>query len=316
MQPVPETPSSVLVIRLSSLGDVVLATPIVRAVRTRFPDARIDVAVAREYAGVWHGNRNVTTVRELDNRRSAAHGLRRDALPGSLPRYDVVIDLQNNLRSSVLRLRLGARRYVVSSMRKEKRALVGHSSQARALPHVVERYFRAVAPLGVQDDGKGLELWASDGSGVTTAGSDTHRHVSGPSVILAPGAKHATKRWPAASFAGCAEALLREGFRVTVIGTDQDAAVCSDVMRGVDATLRDRLRHLCVRTLEETKRIMNEVDGVVANDSSIVHIASAMQVPVVDIYGSTVPALGFTPYRCAHVVVEADTECRPCTHIG
>ncbi|MFM8438772.1 MAG: glycosyltransferase family 9 protein, partial [Candidatus Kapaibacterium sp.] len=80
MQPVPETPSSVLVIRLSSLGDVVLATPIVRAVRTRFPDARIDVAVAREYADVWHGNRNVTTVLELDKRRSAAHGLRRDAL--------------------------------------------------------------------------------------------------------------------------------------------------------------------------------------------------------------------------------------------
>lgn len=311
-----ETPSSILILRLSSLGDVILATPVVRALRARFPQARIDVAVAREFAEVWRGNTNVSAVLELDKRRSALHGLRLDALPGALSRYDVVVDLQNNLRSFVLRWRFGTRRLVVDSMRKEKQALVAHAPGARALPHVVERYFRAVEPLGVRDDGNGLDMWAADGSTVSDGSVCGKQQSAEPEVMVAPGAKHATKRWPATSFARCAEALIRQGFRVVVVGADADAGVCEEVVKNVDAVFVHGIRRVAVRTLDETMRIMNGVACVVANDSSIVHLAAARKVPVIDIFGSTVPALGFTPFRSEHTVIETMVECRPCTHIG
>ena len=97
-------PSSILLVRLSSLGDVVLATPLARALRRTFPEARIDVAVAAEFADVWKDNPHINEVLTVDRKKSApasALALRRDA---SLKRYDMVVDLQNNIRSLFLRL--------------------------------------------------------------------------------------------------------------------------------------------------------------------------------------------------------------------
>lgn len=311
------TPSSILVIRLSSLGDVILATPVVRVLRARFPQARIDVAVAQEFAEVWAGNPYVDTVLKLDRRRSALHGLFRASLAGALSRYDVVIDEQNNMRSFVLRKRFGKSAYVVDSMRARKRALLRHDSTAEPLPHVVQRYLDALEPLGVGDDGDGLDLWNSDGThaSVRTQGTEG-KHKGRGVVVIAPGAKHVTKQWPAQRYAECAQRLMTEGYEVVLLGAMADAAVCEEIQHGMTGFAREKAEYVQTTSLAQTIRIMRTATCVVANDSSSVHMAAACRVPVVDIYGSTVPALGFTPYRCENTIVEHDVACRPCTHIG
>lgn len=332
----PAPPASILVLRLSSLGDVVLATPVVRVLRAAFPHARIDVAVAKEYAEVWNGNPYLSNVLELDKRGSALRGLMRSTLPGSLNKYDVVVDLQNNLRSLVLRHRFGSRVLVVDSLRAQKRALVQHHTNAAALPHVVQRYLATVAPLGVRDDGAGPDLWVgpdlrySDAVSAATAerGSEhswqhasqfrskSMRSVARPEVVVAPSAKHATKRWPPELFARCIDLLVEQGTSVVVVGTKHDEALCADVMRHLRTAPAERVRTRKVISLQDTMRIMSSALCVVANDSSIVHIASACRVPVVDVFGSTVPEFGFTPYGTEHRIVQAQEGCRPCTHIG
>lgn len=311
-----ETPSSILLIRLSSLGDVILATPVVRVLRVRYPNARIDVAVAREYAEVWKGNPYVNTVVIVDKSRSAFHTLRRSTLSGIASRYDIVLDLQNNLRSLVLRYRYGRKRFVVNSMRREKQALVSHTRDARALPHVVERYFNAASSLDVRNDGVGLDLWLMNEASEHLHHDEVVQTHKNRVVAIAPGSKHFTKRWPPAAFAQCAERLLHAGYEVVLIGSSFDRQIFSEVLQRIDSTARQSVRSVIAESLDETLRIIDTASCVIANDSSIVHIAAARHVPVIDVYGSTVPAFGFTPYKSDHVIVETDVECRPCTHFG
>jgi heptosyltransferase-2 len=313
----------------------VLATPVVRVLRAAFPEARIDVAVAKEFAEVWQGNPYVSTVLELDKRGSALRGVMRSTLPGSLNTYDVVVDLQNNLRSLVLRHRFGSRVLVVDSFRAQKRALVQHHTNAAALPHVVQRYLATVAPLGVRDDGAGLDLWMcpdvshseARGTAVVHSSDSSSQHASQyrsiaiksavqPQVVVAPSAKHTTKRWPPELFARCIDMLVQQGKSVVVVGTKHDDALCADVMRHLRTAPAERVRTRKVISLQDTMRIMSSALCVVANDSSIVHIASACRVPVVDVFGSTVPEFGFTPYGTEHRIVQAQEGCRPCTHFG
>jgi ADP-heptose:LPS heptosyltransferase len=236
---------------------------------------------------------------------------------------------------------------VIDSFRAQKRALVQHHTNAAALPHVVQRYLATITPLGVKDDGAGLDLWmcpsvshseargtavvhSSESSSESSSDSSSQhasQHASQyrsiaiksavqPQVVVAPGAKHSTKRWPHELFARCIELLVQQGKSVVMVGAKHDEALCADVIRQVSERHRERVQTRTVISLQDTLRIMSTALCVVANDSSIVHMASACGVPVVDVFGSTVPEFGFAPYGTEHRIVQVQEHCRPCTHIG
>lgn len=300
--------NSILVIRLTSLGDVVLATPIVRMLRQAHPEASIDVAVDERFAEVWNKNPHVHHVHAVS--RGSEHRI--DAKP-----YDLVVDLQRNRRSARLIKRLSS---VASPMvvryakhRLEKLALVYCKRKPKHVTHVVQRYAEPLLGMGLALDTGGLELWPQraqlDASYVESATPGRLR------IGIAPGAQHDTKRYPPALMARVVRHLaIDHGAEVILLGGKADVELCDEIYNASEVM---PTRADGATSITATLGVLDTLDAVVSCDSAIVHMSAARSLPVVVVYGSTAPEFGFTPYGVPHTIVQTeDVACRPCTHIG
>ncbi len=297
--------SKTLVIRFSSAGDIILATPLLRALRTRFPHAEIDFAVKRDYAGLVRHHPALTHVLELPGAEDG-EALRRFRSEVRARKYDLLIDIHGSLRSRFLCL--GAPRVV--RIRK------------RVVPSVVDRYFEPVRPFGVVNDGEGLDIFPSpeDYSAVEGRLVEGGVREGEPCVVLAPGARHWSKRWPGERFAEVGAALAEDtGVRIVVLGGTDDVALCADVAGRIrrqapGALVADLAGRL---TLTGCALVMDRASVVITNDTALMHVAAARKRPVVALFGPTVREFGFFPIGTHSVVLErAGLGCRPCTHIG
>ncbi len=311
---------SILVIRLSSLGDIILATPIVRRLQRSYPSARIDVAVSERFAGVWNNNPRVHSVWRVPEAVSIEESdtWKLEAIESlatvSEGKYDLVVDLQNSMKSRALRKGLGREYACAPKHRLEKLALVWLKKRPSRITPIVERYEKPLSHLPMAQDTDPCELWLPEESAQGWYPDQRPRASGELRIALAPGAYHATKRWPAARFAALARMLHEECCAaVVLVGGPGDSELCTAVAiaAGVPVERADG-----AKTVEETVRVLDRCSVLVSNDSAVMHMAAARRVPVVAIFGSTVRELGFAPYAAPHIVVEADVSCRPCSHIG
>ncbi len=317
-------PHTTLIIRFSSVGDIVLSSLLVRAFHDRFPACRVDFLVKQEYAELVRSSPHIGRVIEFPTGGSLRdlgrlrRSLRRE-------RYDLVLDIHDSLRSRFLCLGLPN----VRRIRKRKIArflLVRTKLDAYALfggaPSVALRYVEAAAEYGVVDDGGGLELHLPPDA-FTAAGEVLDREEArrGSRYIgLCPSARHATKIWPAERFA---EAALRLGrdhdAALMLLGGEEDRSLCTRVEEAVrNADPGRPVLNLCGQLpLAASAAAIDRCLLVITNDSGLMHVAAARKRPVVAVFGSTVYQFGFFPFGTRHEVVERnDLACRPCTAIG
>jgi heptosyltransferase-2 len=307
---------SILVIRLTSMGDVVLATPLLRQLRRTYPDARIDVAVADRFADVWANNPHVTIVWPVPSVHASESGVDElklemlESLSGEWGgAYDLIVDLQHSLRSATLRRGLGSTVVRAPKHRMEKLAMVYLKRRPAVTTSIVNRYRSTVGHLGLAPDTDGCEVWLPEEHAYPSVRPDLERMR----VAIVPGAHHATKRWPAVRYAELAASLVRSGREVVLLGGPSDVELCSAVAAASGVPV---LRADGATSIEATVRMLDSCSCVVTNDTGVMHLAAARRVPVVAIFGSTVRELGFAPYGTPHRIVEHDVACRPCSHIG
>ncbi len=313
---------NILVVRFSSLGDILLTTPVIRGLRERYPSSRIDALVKREYADVLRFNPHLSGVIEFDDVENG--GLPALAKELRQRKYDLIVDLHNSLRSKLLRLRLWRPRRLVFRKHVFRRYMLVRWKRNlyREIVSVADRYRQVVAGLDIPDDGKGLELQLPPETVTSVRTRMDRLHIERSSVVIgmAPTARHATKTWPAERFVACGVALSTEpGVRILVLGGKQDVEYCGDIVHLINTAAGSRIAENMSgeTTLLETAGIMDYCDVVVCNDSGLMHLAAARGRPVVAVFGSTVREFGFAPYRVPHAVVErAGLPCRPCSHIG
>lgn len=310
-----------LVIRLSSMGDVLLSTALLRQLRATYPHARIDLLVDERFAEVVRYNPRCTTVFEY-KRTAPNHTIAelQQVLSSSLPqgKYDAVIDLQRNHRSRRLRKGIGKRVYRIHKNRWKKLALVylKRNLYTDIIP-IAEHYRTTARELGVHDDGEGLELWLPEESSLSLY-PPAVRTTPLPHnrIAVAPGAFHATKRWLPERFAEAASILAQEmGAEIVLLGGKADQHICATVATHIpkDIAVLDTSGKT---SITETAQLLDTCALLLTNDTGVMHIAAARRVPLVSVFGSTVQQFGFAPFRVPAQVVEADVSCRPCTHIG
>lgn len=314
-----EPSHSFLLIRLSSMGDVLLATPLLRQLRLAYPYARIDMAVDMRFADIVRHNPHIDTVlaytRSLsDGELSAIKSSLRSSLPQQ--RYSFIVDLQRNRHSRRIRSRMGRALYRIHKARLQKLALVHLKKNLydSTIP-IAERYLAAVRELRVDDDEQGLELWLPEETGSYPPSARVN-DGSRRRIAVAPGAHHATKRWLPARFAEAASALAVEHqAEIVLLGGEADRSVCAEVrsalLPGIDVVDASGST-----SVFDTARLLDTCDLLLTNDTGVMHIAAARRVPVVAVFGSTVKEFGFAPYRVPHRIAEVQLPCRPCTHIG
>lgn len=301
----------ILVIRFSSAGDIILTSPFLRALRRRYPEARVDFAIKEEFAPLVEHSPHVDRLIRLP----AGAGLRvlmrlKSTLIAEIGgEYDIVFDLHDSLRSRHLRFGLGRQVSVVRKPTLAKWLLVRRKiDRLQPIVPIALRYLETGRSFGIEDDGDGLELHV--GGTLAPITSSPGR----PTIGIAPGARHYTKRWPAERFRALAESLVATtNARVVLFGAEGDRGLCADIARG----LPDSVNLAGRSTLLEAAAACDVCDVIVTNDSAMSHVAAARRRPVVAIFGSTVRQFGFAPFRTPSVVVENEgLYCRPCTSIG
>jgi lipopolysaccharide heptosyltransferase II len=310
------SPERILVIRLGALGDVLLTTPLLRAMRKRFPESRIDFLVKKAFEPVLRGNPRIATVVSFDPKGGRKEWIRIVRILRR-NRYDWVVDLQKNFRSGIFSLSSGAGRVDRYSHGRWRRFLLVKfriPPPGPVIPMAL-RYFTAVRKFGVKDDGAGLEMVVADSAGqeaerkLRSLGSD----LKGRTVILAPGAGRATKRWPANGYADVGRSLDRRGYRILLVGGSADQEVCREVVR----LMEDRAVSVagCL-SLDQTAALLRKTELLITNDTGLMHMATALDRPVVAVFGPTTIHLGFFPFRGKSSVIEKDLDCRPCSFHG
>jgi ADP-heptose:LPS heptosyltransferase len=293
----------ILVLRFSSLGDVLLIAPAIRALGRRFPEARIDLLVAQEFADAAGLVPGIDRIITFDRRGGFAELLRVRAEISR--RYAVMVDLQSSLRSAFLRLFALPTLWVKAERYRFRRWLLIHTKRV-FYPRVIsvpERYLAALDTFGVTDDGRGLELRRQLDAG--------EMPLERKYVVLCPGAKHATKRWPRERWIELGRNLRSAGLHVAVIGSADEREELTAVASAIPAAIC--LSGLPIPRVAATLQF---ADCVISNDSGLMHLAAGLNVPVVALFGPTVEWFGFFPFRAQSVVLQNELPCRPCSAFG
>lgn len=301
------------------MGDVVLATPLVRQLRHAYPNARIDVAVADRFADVWANNPHVACVWPVPSIHATESGLDElklemlESLSGEWGgQYDLIVDLQNSFRSATVRRGLGAKVVRAPKHRIEKLSMVYLKRRPAITTSIVDRYRSTLDFLHLDQDTDGCEVWLPEdhAAGVYPSVRPIRERTR---IGLVPGAHHATKRWPVARYAELAATLVRQGYEVVLLGGPSDVELCTSVASAAGVPM---VRADGATSVESTVRVIDTCACIVTNDTGVMHLAAARRAPVIAIFGSTVRELGFAPYGTTFRLVEHDVACRPCSHIG
>lgn len=317
------TPNKTLVIRFSSIGDVVLASPLIRVLRTRFPSSQIDFVVRKEYTELIRYNPNLNLTFEFDA-QGGFQELHRLASTIRREKYDLIIDIHNSLRSRYIRSFSGAKEVVVINKRIFARTMLVRlkKNYYRDIVSVADRYIESVKTYGINNDTQGLELVIPDEIMFHVSGkmSSLKLHTYEKVIGFCPSAKHATKRWPEERFIEAGIRLVRElKAKIILFGGKSDTVLCTTIANGINKKSEGAcaIEYSDQFSLLETAAAMQFCDVIVTNDSGLMHIAAAMKKKVVAIFGSTVREFGFFPIGIENIVIEREgLYCRPCSHIG
>ena len=302
----------ILLVRFSSLGDVLLTTPLIRALRARHPEATLTAVTKEIWAPLLSANPHldeVVSVAPGDTVVGLARALRSAS-------HTHRLDLHSSARSRMLRLLVPGQWTTYHTRRRERTRLIRQKRDTYGIHvPVAERYFEAASELDVHPDGKPAELYISPAAEARAdAWLAAHQlDEAAPLVALAPGAAHATKRWPLAHWRTLAAQLARSGARTVVLGSaaEREAAAC--VVAATDGRAESAAGEL---DLQASGAVLRRCRVLVSGDTGPMHLATAVGTPVVALFGPTVELFGFFPYHARATILERPLACRPCSSKG
>ncbi len=297
----------VLVIRFSSIGDIILTSPVLRCLKQQVPGVEVHFLTKKSFGPLVEHSPYVDRVHVLEDSLG-------DAIRRLKPeRYDLVVDLHHNLRTLRVKRALGATAKSFPKLNREKWLLVNFKIDKLPGIHIVDRYMDTVAHLGVRNDGQGLDLFIPPAYEVHAVSlPETHRKGY---IALCIGGGHATKRLPRHRLVELAGKLHGP---VVIIGGPEDKAIGRAIADAVGARAYDATGRY---DLMGSASLIRQASGVIAHDSGAMHVASAFRKNLVSIWGNTVPQFGMGPYipqhpERAHISEVNGLNCRPCSKLG
>jgi heptosyltransferase-2 len=299
----------VLLVRFSSIGDILLTTPLVRALARRHPEAKLVYVTKRAMAPLVADNPRIAGVVALEPDEPIRHFARRLSMLS--PTHG--LDLHGSLRSAALRLLVRCRWSGYRKRKLTRTMLISTKLDLyRTRTPVAERYFEAARELDVHPDGGPPEFCLGRGATERVARWLADGGLAdGRLVALAPGAAHATKRWPIAHWSALTERLRAAGYQPVVVGGPEDRGVAQPLAAGGAAA-----NAAGEFSLQETGALLARARVVVSGDTGVMHMATGVGTPVVALFGPTVDQFGFFPYRARAVVLQRELDCRPCSATG
>ena len=300
----------ILVLRFSSIGDIVLTTPVVRQLKTQLPGAQVHFATKPAFAQLFEASPYVDRLHLLGGSLGElVRELRAE-------RFDFIVDLHNNLRSRLIRLQLpGVPGRAFDKLNWQKYLLVRFKIDRLPPLHIVDRYRAAAAPLGIRDDGAGLDYFIPPAQEVDVAAALPPGFRPGRYVAVAIGAQHATKRLPPEKLIELVQRLAPRP--VVLLGGPEDESTGHVIELAFQASPTPLFNGCGKFSLHQSASLLRQAQFVVSHDTGLMHIASAFKKQIFSVWGNTVPQFGMYPYRTPFEVLEVPgLACRPCSKIG
>ena len=297
-----------LVIRFSSIGDIVLTTPVVRGLKQQLPEAEVHFLTKQVFAPLVASNPFIDKVHLLgDSFELMIHELK-------LEEYDVVIDLHHNLRTLRVKKALAKKSFSFNKLNMQKWLLTNFKIDVMPNVHIVDRNMATVSSLGVKPDGRGLDYFIPK-SAVVPEKDIPASHLAGY-IALVIGAAHNTKKLPVHKLRQLCEAIDHP---IIILGGKEDREVGQAII-SLDPV---RLYNACGKfSINESADLVRRSKLVITHDTGLMHMAAAFQRPIVSIWGNTVPKFGMYPYYGSQSKQVFDVfeinqlRCRPCSKIG
>ena len=296
----------ILILRFSSIGDIVLTTPVIRCLKKQLPNAEIHYATKNTFKGILENNPYVDKVHVLS---SSTSDLIKDL---KQEKFDVVIDLHKNIRTQKIKWALGSTSYSFDKLNIRKWLFVNWKLKVMPEKHIVERYLEAIRELDIQNDNEGLNYFIPKND-VVDLGSLPEAFIHTGYVAIAIGAQHATKRLPEEKLK---ELIEKISLPVLLLGGEEDAPMGDLLMNHFSGT--KRILNTCGKyNLNQSASLVEQSRYLYTHDTGLMHIAAALKKRIVSIWGNTVPEFGMYPYKTEYITWQVDNlSCRPCSKIG
>ncbi len=296
-----------LIIRFSSLGDIILTEPIVRALRATYPDAELHFLTKQHYSEL------LTLFEGIDRVHTYSPEWRGRLLTDLKQlKLDAVIDLHNNVRSRLVCETLGVKSHRANKQWLRRMAAVKFKKMLSQPQHAVERFAAALKPLGIELSSRSPRLTVSQLAGEWWSQERSKHPVGTNYFVIAAGAAHATKMAPAELWQRLHARLSERGFvSCIIVGSESEREVLEMVAASTGGA-----PVFTGTSIAKTAAIVKSAQFVISNDSGLAHLAAGLKVPVVALFGPTHPLLGFSPlgeYAGSYTVNE---RCSPCSLHG
>ncbi len=299
-----KTPKKILVIRFSSMGDIIYTTPIVRCLKKQLLNCEIHFLTKSQFKYIYENNPYLTKLHILKPELS-------DTIKDiKAEKFDLIIDLHNNLRTSIIKLatRLPSATYKKDRINKWL-ALKFKWNRFISKKHLVDRYLETVNFLGIKNDDMPIDYYISRPYNLSEFLPETHRKKFVAFII---GATHFTKRLPNDKIIEICKGI---NLPIVLLGGNDVTANALIVQQAIG----DKVYSACgIMNLDQSAYLVNMAHKVIGFDTGLTHISEAFNRPLASVWGGTTPELlGVHPYKISDsLIVGEDLSCRPCSKFG
>jgi ADP-heptose:LPS heptosyltransferase len=294
-----------LIVRFSSIGDIVLTTPVIRCLKQQLDQVEIHYLTKQKFRTILSENPYIDQLHTIEKSTNEITSKLK-----SLD-FDYIIDLHNNIRTRSLSWKLGVKTYRFPKLNIKKWLYVRFKINLLPNIHIVDRYFDAVKSLSIKNDFLPCDFYIKEKDQVNI--NQNFKINAYSYVAFAVGAQFATKRLPNHKIR---EICKKISLPIILLGGPEDAQNGKEIQLGLS-----HVTNACgTFTLSQSASIVEQAKTVITHDTGLMHIASAFEKHIVSIWGNTTPAIGMYPYmprKKDFSLHEVDNlSCRPCSKIG
>ena len=295
----------ILIIRFSSIGDIVLTTPVIRCLKKQI-ECEIHFLTKTNYATVLEANPYLSKIIKIE--KDVAEVI--DELKKE--NYSHIVDLHNNLRSASVKRKLNASASSFPKLNIQKWLLVNFKINRLPDVHIVDRYLSAVHSLGVKNDNEGLDYFIPENQNILL--SSLPQFLQNGYVLFAIGAQHSTKRLPAEKIIAICRQLK---YPIILAGGKEDV----ETAEKITASAPLKIYNACGKySIHQSASLVKQANVVITHDTGLMHIAAAFKKKIISVWGNTIPGFGMYPYlpqqAPAAIIEVKGLKCRPCSKIG
>lgn len=297
--------AKILIIRLSSIGDIVLTSLVVRCLKTQLENAEIHFVTKKQYVGILKSNPYIDKVHVLEENLGE---LITELAP---EKFDYIIDLHHNFRSGRIKRNIKAKAFSVNKLNLQKMLLINFKIHRLPNKHIVDRYLETAAPLQIKNDGKGLDYFIPEKDQFKIADLPLPFQKGYVAFVIA--GTYSTKKLPVEKIS---EICQKTNHPVILLGGKKEFDEGEKVLSQSNGNVLNFAGKI---NLNKSASLVRDAKMVLTNDTGLMHIAAAFKKKILSFWGNTVAEFGMTPYQpdLASKRIEVENlKCRPCSKLG